>query len=143
MISKKCKYALRAVLHLAVESTESRKIGIRELACDLKMPAPFLGKILQELVTKNIISSVKGPNGGYFLTSKNVQAPIINIVQAVDGLSFFENCGLGISECSDEHPCPIHGDFKIVRNHLKNVFTNKSIFDLANEITSDNLILVR
>jgi len=143
MISKKCKYALRAVLHLAVSSSESKKIGVRELAKALKIPAPYLGKILQELVPRNIISSAKGPNGGFYLTGINLQAPLINIVDAVDGLAFFENCGLGIKECSDKHPCPIHNDFKIIRDHLKNVFSNKTIQDIATDIATHDLILVR
>lgn len=143
MISKKCKYALRAVLHLAVESSVSEKVGLRSLADQLKIPAPYLGKILQELVSKHIISSTKGPNGGFYLTKKNQVAPLLKIVAAIDGLGFFENCGLGIEECSDDHPCPIHNDFKVIRNHLKNVFTTKTIQDLAGEITMHNLILVR
>lgn len=143
MISKKCKYALRAVLHLAVESSVSEKVGLRSLADQLKIPAPYLGKILQELVSKHIISSTKGPNGGFYLTKKNQVAPLLKIVAAIDGLGFFENCGLGIEECSDDHPCPIHNDFKVIRNHLKNVFTTKTIQDFAGEITMHNLILVR
>ena len=143
MISKKCKYALRAILHLAVESSKQKKISIRDLARDLKIPTPYLGKILQELGPKNILTSTKGPNGGFHLTEKNLQTPLINIIKAIDGLSFFETCGLGLEECSDEHPCPIHQDFKISRNHLRNVFENKSVQELANEIKSKDLILVR
>lgn len=143
MISKKCKYALRAVLHLSVNSSHTHKVGMRSLADKLKLPAPYLGKILQELVQKNVISSIKGPNGGFYLTEKNARAPLLNIIDAVDGLGFFENCGLGIAECSNDHPCPIHNDFKKVRDHLKNVFTNKRIYQLAEEITAKNLILVR
>ena len=143
MISKKCKYALRAVLHLAVESSITDKVGLRSLADELKIPAPYLGKILQELVSKHIISSTKGPNGGFYLTKKNQGAPLLRIVEAVDGLGFFTNCGLGIEECSDHHPCPIHNDFKVIRDHFKKVFTNKTIQDLAGEITLHNLILVR
>lgn len=128
---------------MAVESSESQKIGLRNLAQELKIPAPFLGKILQELVSKHIISSAKGPNGGFYLTEKNENAPLIRIVESIDGLGFFENCGLGIEECSDQHPCPIHEDFKIIRDHLKKVFTSKTIRDLAGEISLHNLILVR
>ncbi len=143
MISNKCKYAFRAVLYLAVESSESNKIGIAGLAEELKIPMPYLGKILQELVSKNIISSSKGPNGGFFLTEKNLKAPLINIIDAIDGLGYFENCGLGLEDCSDDHPCPIHSDFKVARNHLKTVFSNKTIEKLGTEITSEDLILVR
>ncbi len=143
MISNKCKYALRAILFLAVESNETKKIRISELAEELKIPAPYLGKILQELVPKSIISSIKGPRGGFYLTKKNQQAPLIKIIEAIDGLAYFEKCGLGLEDCSDSHPCPIHEDFKISRDHLKTVFTNKTIRELASEITANELILVR
>ncbi|MCP4460344.1 MAG: Rrf2 family transcriptional regulator [Cytophagales bacterium] len=143
MISNKCKYAFRAVLFLSVESNDTNKIGIVKLAEGLKIPTPYLGKILQELVAKNVISSVKGPGGGFFLTDKDLQAPLINIIGAIDGLGYFENCGLGLEDCSDSHPCPIHNDFKIARNHLKTVFSNKNIQKLAEEITTDDLALVR
>ena len=142
MISNKCKYALRAILFLAVESNETKKIRISELAEELKMPTPYLGKILQELVPKSIISSIKGPRGGFYLTKKNQQAPLIKIIEAIDGLAYFEKCGLGLEDCSDSHPCPIHEDFKISRDHLKTVFTNKTIRELASEITANELILV-
>lgn len=143
MISKKCKYALRAILQLAVETSPQNKKSLKSLAEELKMPSPFLGKILQELVPKNIISSAKGPNGGFFLTEANKQTPLITIVEAIDGLAFFETCGLGLSACSDDHPCPIHDDFKKSRNHLKNVFSSKSVQQLAEEIKTKDFILVR
>ena len=142
MISNKCKYALRAILFLAVESNETKKIRISELSEELKIPAPYLGKILQELVPKSIISSIKGPRGGFYLTKKNQQAPLIKIIEAIDGLAYFEKCGLGLEDCSDSHPCPIHEDFKKSRDHLKTVFTNKTIRELASEIIANELILV-
>lgn len=127
---------------MAVESNETKKIRISELSEELKIPAPYLGKILQELVPKSIISSIKGPRGGFYLTEKNQQAPLIKIIEAIDGLAYFEKCGLGLEDCSDSHPCPIHEDFKISRDHLKTVFTNKTIRELASEITANELILV-
>ena len=142
MISNKCKYALRAILFLAVESNETKKIRISELAEELKMPTPYLGNILQELVPKSIISSIKGPRAGFYITEKNQQAPLIKIIEAIDGLAYFEKCGLGLEDCSDSHPCPIHEDFKKSRDHLKTVFTNKTIRELASEIIANELILV-
>lgn len=142
MISNKCKYALRAILHLAVESSHNHKKSLKDLSGELKIPTPYLGKILQELVPKNIISSVKGPNGGFYLTEENRQSPLLNIIEAIDGLSFFTTCGLGLTACSDDHPCPIHQDFKMARNHLKNLFTQKSVQDLATEIEVNDLFLV-
>lgn len=143
MISKKCKYALRAILFLATEGDADNKKGIREIANSLKMPSAFLGKILQELVPKNIISSVKGPNGGFYLTDKNLQTPVIKVIETIDGLGYFESCGLGLSECSERHPCPMHEDFKKARDHLREVFERKTALDLAEDIRSNDFSLVR
>ena len=143
MISKKCKYALRAVLFLAVESTMEKKLNIRDVAERLKMPMPYLGKILQELVRKNIISSIKGPNGGFYLTESNLQIPLIKVVEVMDGLSFFETCGLGLEECSEARPCPIHDEFKKAREHLKNTFQTKTIEEMSADIKANHVFLVR
>lgn len=142
MISKKCKYAIRAILFLAVESDEKNKKGIKEIAENLKLPGPYLGKILQQLVPKNIITSAKGPNGGFYTTEKNLRIPLIKVIETIDGLAYFEGCGLGLSECSDDHPCPIHTDFKKSRNRMKKVFENKTIETLASEIKHKEFFLV-
>lgn len=143
MISNKCQYALRAILYLSVEADEKHKKSIRDIAGALNMPGPYLGKILQEIVAKQIISSAKGPNGGFYLTPKNLRTSLIEVIEAVDGLSYFTSCGLGLSECSEDHPCPIHDDFKIVRDHIQHVFSSKTIQELAKEIKANDLFLVR
>jgi len=143
MLSQKCRYAIRTVLYLSVEGEKSCPKGGKEISVTLKIPMAYTGKILQELAKKDIITSVKGPGGGFYLSEGNLQTPIIKIVEAIDGLSFFESCGLGLAECSDERPCPIHHDFKKMRDHLKDVFMNKSIRELAEEIKTNDLILVR
>jgi len=143
MISHKCKYAFRAVLFLAVKSNEHKKIRIDRISKELKIPLPYLRKIMQALVPKGIISSVKGPNGGFYISDKSRRVPILNLIEAVDGLGYFEQCGLGLTACSDSHPCPIHDDFKVARDHLYGIYRKKTIEQLASETVENNLILVR
>lgn len=143
MISKKCKYALRSILYLAVESSEEKKQNIKAISEALKMPAPFLAKILQELVPKQLISSIKGPKGGFFISDQNAKISLIQIIQAIDGDSFFRSCGLGLSDCSDEQPCPLHHEFKIARDHLQKMFSEKTIGDIAKDIKMQDYILAR
>lgn len=118
-------------------------MDIKKLSEALKIPTPFLSKILQELVPKKIISSIKGPKGGFFLTEQNLQLSVIKIIEAIDGLEIFEACGLGLTSCSSKYPCPIHNDFKIVRDHLKSTFSNQTIQELAKEINSKRFALIR
>lgn len=143
MLSQKCKYAIRAVLFLSIEQSLDKRMGGKEVAEALKMPLAFTGKILQELAKKEIISSIKGPNGGFYLSEKDLEHPLMKIVEAMDDISFFNSCGLGLSECSEEHPCPVHDTFKIARDSLLNLFQTKKIKDLSDEILQHKLSLVR
>ena len=143
MLSQKCKYALRTVLFLAIEGNRSCPKGGKDISTTLKIPEAYTGKILQELAKKKIITSVKGPGGGFYLSEENLSAPVINVIKIIDGLSFFESCGLGLEKCSSEHPCPIHNDFKVAREHLKKVFNNKSVLELSEEIKTNDFTLVR
>lgn len=143
MLSQKTKYAIRTILFLAAECKPNERKSLKELSETLKIPAPFLGKILQELVPKNIISSTKGPNGGFYLTDENRKIRLLKVVEMIDGLSFFDSCGLGLSSCSDSKPCPIHNDFKEARNIIYSIFSEKTIEEIATDIEKYEYILVR
>ena len=59
---------------------------------------------------------------------------LIDLVIAIDGEQIFKGCGLGLKQCSEEQPCPIHHEFKLVRHQLERMLRNKKIADLAMEI---------
>jgi Rrf2 family iron-sulfur cluster assembly transcriptional regulator len=65
MLSNSCRYGIRAVIYLANQPLSSGKTGIKKISKDLNLPTPFLAKILQQLAKKKILSSSKGPHGGY------------------------------------------------------------------------------
>ncbi|MFP5471295.1 MAG: RrF2 family transcriptional regulator [Bacteroidia bacterium] len=144
MLSQKCKYAIRAALYLSIESNLSKglKSG-KDVSEALKIPLAFTGKILLELSRAGIITSVKGPGGGFYLSKENLRIPVIEIVKAMGDISFFTSCGLGLHKCSDDHPCPIHNTFKIGRDSLLTLFQNKTIGELGREVKKSELFLVR
>lgn len=141
MFSKTCEYALRAILYIALNASKQKKIGIKEIAKELEIPAHFLGKILQNLVKHKILDSTKGPNGGFFATSIMLKMPIIRIIEIVDRLETFNKCGIGLAKCSNQHPCPIHHDFGPYRDNLKKVLSKKKIQDFVKEIKKEKLRL--
>lgn len=118
MISKTCGYAIRALVYLAMKSSESYKVGIQELAQELDVPQAFLSKIMQGLVRRGILSSTKGPNGGFHANELTLQTPIIEVVNAIDGMGAFRRCLLGLPKCSAEKPCPLHSHVVDFRNSL-------------------------
>ncbi len=108
MLSSSSKYAVNAVLYLAVHSSETKKVRAKEIAEAIKLPSPFLSKLLQSLSRENIISSSKGPTGGFYLTEKALKRPLIDVVNIIDGTQRLDDCVLGLKKCSAEQPCPVH-----------------------------------
>jgi Rrf2 family iron-sulfur cluster assembly transcriptional regulator len=134
MLTKTSEYALRSIVYVAMQAAEGKKIGIKEIAKELELPLHFIGKILQDLVRKGIIASVKGPNGGFYLSRPAREITIMDVVRVIDGVEAFKRCGLGMKQCSDSHPCPLHNDFKKYRDGLANLFSTKTIQDLVQDI---------
>ena len=133
MLSNSCKYAIRAILYLAYNSSKSKKIGSKIIAERLSIPAPFLAKIFQKLSKEKLISSSKGPHGGFYLTEKELSKTLFDVVKCIDGLSLFENCFLGLPKCSDENPCAIHSIVSPCKKHLRQELSDRSIAEIAEE----------
>lgn len=122
MISNSSKYALKAVLYLAVNSSENNKILAKDLSARTNAPQAYLSKLLQELSRHNIVSSTKGPNGGFYLTDENRSVHLMNIINIIDGDNRLTSCMLSLNKCDASHPCPMHdlvGDTKT--NFIKNL----------------------
>lgn len=117
MFSKTCEYAIRAVLFIAKQSANGSRAGIKEIARGIDSPEHFIAKILQDLGRKGLVQSQKGPAGGFYL-EKNSKATLADIVLAVDGDALFTGCGLGLKFCSEQHPCPLHFEFKKIRKEI-------------------------
>ena len=136
MLSLTCKTAIKAVIYLASKSQSGEKASILEVAGYLNASEHSVGKLMQTLVKQDVINSLKGPAGGFFISQKQLAKPIIHIVEAIDGDMVFQECGLGLSKCSSDHPCPIHDDYKIARDVLENLFRTKKVSDLFEPVNS-------
>ncbi len=139
MFSKTCIYSIRSILYVARYYCDiNNKVGIKEIASELELPTPYLGKILQNLTKNNLIASAKGPKGGFYFTKELLETPIIKIVEHTDGLKMFQSCGLGLKECSDDHPCPLHFDIKPYRDNLAMTLSRKKVKDLITDMELGN-----
>ena len=108
MLSNACQYAIRSILYLAINTNEYNKIGVKRISKELETPQPFLAKLLQQLAKSKLVSSVKGPNGGFYLDEKNRKNALWDIVKCIDGTEKFDQCFLGLAICGDENPCQLH-----------------------------------
>lgn len=133
MLSNQSKYAIRAVLYLAIYSDITKKLSSKYVAELIDIPAPFLAKIFQTLSKAKIILSSKGPSGGFYLTEKELSKNLLDVIECFDGLGMFNNCFLGLPRCSDESPCAIHHIISPFKKALKQDVFNKTIAEIAAE----------
>ncbi|MCP3932794.1 MAG: Rrf2 family transcriptional regulator [Bacteroidetes bacterium] len=141
MFSKACKYGIRAILYLAVHSSEEKKIGVKEVSKGLDLPMHFLAKILQQLSKKKFISSSKGPSGGFFLTEENLEVTLEQVVEQIDGPDVFTSCIIGLPVCSSDDPCPMHVQALAYREGLMYQFKYQSVGELARRVRDENLLI--
>ena len=127
MFSKTCEYAVRALIFVAQKSKDGSKIGIKDISKGIHSPEYFIAKILQELSRKGFVESIKGPNGGFYLENNQLKISIADIVRAMDGDKLFSGCGLGLKVCSEKHPCPIHNEFKHIRENITVMLENSTL----------------
>jgi Rrf2 family protein len=134
MLSLTCQTAIKAVVYLASKFESGEKAGIKEIAEFIDASEHTVGKMLQTLVKDSIINSSKGPTGGFYITQKQKNQPIIKIIDAIDGKNVFDQCGLGLSKCSATHPCPIHDDYKVIRTQFKTMCQQRTVNDLCETV---------
>ncbi|MFZ4591146.1 MAG: RrF2 family transcriptional regulator [Ignavibacteria bacterium] len=126
IFSKKCEYGLQAVLYLSTIE-EDRTASADEISKKLGIPKEFVSKILQSLALKKIVSSKKGNSGGFYLGKPASNIKLIEIVEAIDGLSLFHNCVLGFPDCSPESPCPVHNKWGKLRSDAYDMLTKETL----------------
>lgn len=118
---------------MASQSEKGKKLSVKDIAREVDAPEAFTAKILQVLNKHRILTSLKGPYGGFYIEDYQLEQPIISIVQAIDGMSVFRECGLGLQKCSGLHPCPMHDKFEAAREMLRNVFAQTTLSQLATQ----------
>jgi Rrf2 family protein len=137
MLSNTSKYAIRSLIYLANYANDKKKIGIKKISEDLGIPSPFLGKILQRLAREKVLSSTKGPHGGFGLGRKPEEISLYDIVVYIDGEDYFNSCIIRLEKCScfteELTTCPIHKRFSAHRTELINFYKNTTLFDIVED----------
>ncbi|HEY9560337.1 MAG TPA: Rrf2 family transcriptional regulator [Anseongella sp.] len=135
MLSKKTKYAIKALVALA-KSERGVPVLISRLAEEERIPKKFLELILLELRNAGVLHSKKGAGGGYYLARDPADIKLVQILRVTDGpiallpcvsLNFYERC----DECKDEHTCGIRNVFVDVRDAVLRILTETSIADIV------------
>ncbi len=144
MFSKACEYGIRASIYIAEQSLLERKVGLKEVANAIESPAAYTSKILQLLSRNSIIKSDKGPTGGFSMDVSSLNTTTLStIVRTIDGDEIYNGCGLGLNKCNEKEPCPVHNQFKLIRNELKKMLEMTTVKSLAEDFEKGITFLKR
>ncbi|MFC5283677.1 RrF2 family transcriptional regulator [Pedobacter alpinus] len=137
MLSKKTKYAIRALIALG-EAFGGEPLNILSISQKEKIPKKFLEQILLEMRNAGFLYSKKGAGGGYSLLKNPAEINLVQVMRLTGGpiaqlpcvsLNFYQRC----DECKDEESCGIRDTFRDVRDATLKILTETTIADLINK----------
>jgi Rrf2 family protein len=130
MLSKSGIHAVRALIYLA-ELPKGTYAGAVSIAEKIDAPKNYLGKILQQLCRDGLLESQKGLGGGFRLARDAGEISLLDIVAPIEHIHRWAGCILGQAACSEDDPCPIHNDWKGVKEAYLKLLTETTIVDLV------------
>ena len=139
ILSQTAEHALRAVLYVAGSEERGELIKVNEIADELRMPRNSLSKILHSLTRSGVLSSVRGPNGGFRLAIPAEQLSLARVVAPYDSVGQDRRCLLGRSRCTDDEACAAHDSWKSVSRQVGDFFHCTTVADLMRETSEMSL----
>jgi len=128
LITRDTDYAIKAICFMAKK--RYRVVSVSELVKELKIPRPFLRKILQILNKGNVLKSYKGSGGGFILNRPAYKIFILDLITANQGP--FELFGHTIKNkaCHNTKKCILKKKLDVIENNIKKELKNITIADL-------------
>jgi Rrf2 family protein len=126
------EYAVRAVLYLSSKEAH-QVVGRLEIAREMEIPAPFLAKIAQQLARAGIVEIVQGSRGGLKLRVSPREVNLLNVVEAVEGEIFLNDCIMDPLSCRRSPFCSVYRVWNKARNQLRQCLAEASFSSLLAE----------
>lgn len=137
IFSKTFGYALRGVMYVAHTNEDKPRVQLEEIAKELAVPRHFLGKVMKKLVREGVLSSMKGPSGGFFINEQTTGITLLRLIEVTGESEEFSSCVLRFQECNPLNPCPMHFQIESVRKQWQSILACTTIGDLLRKDQPD------
>lgn len=142
-LTRKADYALVALTYLGTCGRNGQgPVSARQIAERFDLPSPLLSNVLKELAQAKLVSSTRGPTGGYELAADPARTTLMEVVTAVEGPVRFSTCcdsseGLSIvgQGCSVAAGCPIRSPIRSLHQRIAGMLEQTTLADLMDEET--------
>lgn len=132
MLTKAGEYAVRCMVYLAGE-TGLRVVPRKEIVEAMDIPGPFLGKIAQALSRAGLIQVVQGARGGYRLLKSAERISLLEVIEAVEGEIFLNECLFRPESCGRSGHCRVHRVWKEAREGLRRTLAGATLDQLCSQ----------
>lgn len=129
MLTTKSRYAVMAIIEVA-SSGSTRPVRLADISQRQTIPLNYLEQIFLKLKKAHIVKSVKGPGGGYCLTSTSELLNIIEIIDAVEENTKMTRCSVDKACRKNGAKCMTHDLWKGLGNQIRNYFSSISVADV-------------
>jgi Rrf2 family protein len=135
MLTMRTRYALRALIHISIESKDGGPVSASSIAGGQGISLKFLEAILHDLKEAGFVVSKKGIGGGYLLNKKSDAIRLADVIRTINGpialvpcvsLNFYEPCSI----CPVESKCALHHVMTEVRDATLAILETTSLSDL-------------
>ncbi len=128
-LTTKGRYAVTAMLDLALHSG-SGPITLADIAKRQGISLSYLEQLFARLRRKDLVSSVRGPGGGYMLSRGSEEISVAAVITAVDETVDTTRCG-GAQNCQDNQPCLTHDLWHDLSDRIHEYLSCISLHDLV------------
>jgi len=105
-ITRQADYAIRAVRHLA-GLTPGKLAATSIVAREQSIPPSFLAKIISQLTIAGLLTTSRGAQGGVGLKRASKDISLLDVVEAIDGPIYLNECVADSNLCVFESDCPV------------------------------------
>lgn len=130
ILSRTSQYAIQALIYIATQPAGEPVLN-RRIADYLGVPPAYLAKIMQSLCHGNLLYSYRGRQGGFCLREDPARTDLMRIVALIEGPELTETCVLGLKVCEDMTPCPMHVQWKPVKEKIVRILREHNLEKLA------------
>jgi len=138
MVTRKTVYALRALFNLA-NAVQGQPQLAAEIAASEGIPRRFLDTILRQLTRSGLLTSSRGPHGGYSLRSPASEINVASVLRVLDGAAFPFPClnwdnPVRCVECPGPGECAAHAALGAMGQAALHVLENMTLADLVRNV---------
>ena len=134
MLSKAAEHAIRSMVYIWIMNQKGTHPGYRTIAVEVGSPEHFTAKVLQTMTRSNFLRAGKGRGGGFYYDDPTKELPVMEIIKAIDGDKFFSSCAFGFENCNCANPCPMHEEFKVIRDGFSDMVLKLTVQSMAEKI---------